>query len=78
MQDFRNIEAWKKAHGLVLNVYKDTLSMPKEEVFGVTMLLRRNATSIATGSRREVGEVPILSLQQTCVRLLRVATSWNI
>jgi four helix bundle protein len=48
MQDFRNIEAWKKAHGLVLNVYKDTLSMPKEEVFGVTMLLRRNATSIAT------------------------------
>jgi four helix bundle protein len=48
MQDFRNIDAWKKAHGLVLSLYQETLNLPKEEVFGITIQLRRAATAIAT------------------------------
>jgi four helix bundle protein len=48
MQDFRNVDAWVKAHAVVLSVYRETLSLPKEEMFGVTMQLRRTATSIAT------------------------------
>jgi four helix bundle protein len=48
MQDFRNVDAWQKAHALVLAVYRDTQKMPREEIFGVTMQLRRGATSIAT------------------------------
>jgi len=54
MQDFRNVEAWQKAHALVLAVYRDTQSMPREEIFGVTMQLRRGATAmrIAEGTGR--------------------------
>jgi four helix bundle protein len=48
MQDFRNIDVWNKAHALVLRTYRETLGMPKDEIFGVTMLLRRTATAIAT------------------------------
>jgi four helix bundle protein len=32
----------------VLSVYRGTQALPKEEVFGVTMQLRRSATAIAT------------------------------
>jgi four helix bundle protein len=48
MQDFRNVEAWRKAHALVLSVYAETRAMPREEMFGVTMQLRRGAAAIAT------------------------------
>ncbi|MBB5066497.1 four helix bundle protein [Granulicella mallensis] len=48
MQDFRNIEFWRKAHVLVLAIYRETQSLPKEEVFGLTIQLRRSATAIAT------------------------------
>jgi four helix bundle protein len=48
MQDFRNLDAWKKAHQLALNVYRETQSLPREETFGLTMQLRRSAVAIAT------------------------------
>jgi len=48
MQDFRNIDTWKKAHGLTLRVFEETKSLPRDETFGITMLLRRSATSIAS------------------------------
>jgi len=37
MQDFKNVGAWKKAHLLVLRVYQETNTLPREEIFGVTM-----------------------------------------
>jgi four helix bundle protein len=48
MQDFRNMDVWKKAHALVLKVYNQTLNLPKDEVFGITIQLRRSAVGIAT------------------------------
>jgi four helix bundle protein len=58
MQDFRNVDTWNKAHGLVLRVYHETKSLPRDEVFGITMLLRRSATAIASriaeGCGREI------------------------
>jgi four helix bundle protein len=48
MQDFRNLDAWKRAHRLALRVYQETQSLPREETFGVTMQLRRSAVAIAT------------------------------
>ena len=61
MENFRNLEAWKKAHQLVLTIYRESQRLPKEEIFGVTMQLRRGAANIATkiaaGSGRDsVGE----------------------
>ncbi len=48
MQDFRNVDAWVKAHKLVLSVYRQTREFPKEEVFGLTIQLRRSVAAIAT------------------------------
>jgi four helix bundle protein len=48
MQDFHSLDVWNKAHSLTLSVYQATQGMPREEVFGITMQLRRGATAIAT------------------------------
>jgi four helix bundle protein len=57
MQDFRNCHAWQKAHALLLTIYRETTSMPHEEVFGVTLQLRRSgiavSSRIAEGCGRE-------------------------
>ncbi len=44
---YRNLEAWKKAYTLGLNIYKLASNFPREEMFGLTSQMRRSATSIA-------------------------------
>lgn len=46
IKNFYDLEAWKKAHYLILEIYKITKEFPKEEKFGVTNQLRRAASSI--------------------------------
>mgnify|MGYP001021119085 CR=1 FL=1 len=46
MKDFRKLEVWQKTHGLVLSVYRETTSFPKEEIYGLTSQIRRAAVSI--------------------------------
>jgi four helix bundle protein len=48
MQDFRNLDVWKKAHGLTLSlsVYRITKDFPDDERFGLTSQLRRSAASV--------------------------------
>jgi four helix bundle protein len=48
MQDFRNLKVWQKAHLLTLAVYKVTSAFPGDERFGLTIQLRRTASSIPT------------------------------
>ncbi len=48
MRDFRELEVWRQAHALVQKVYVATKLLPKEEIFGLTVQLRRSATAIAT------------------------------
>ena len=48
MQEFRKLDIWKRAHELVLAVYHASQDLPKEEVFGITIQLRRAATAIPT------------------------------
>jgi four helix bundle protein len=43
---FEELEVWKKAHQLVLNVYWLTKGFPPEEKFGLVSQMRRAATSI--------------------------------
>ena len=43
---FRDILAWKKAHALVLRVYKITDNFPQKEIFVLTSQMRRCAISI--------------------------------
>ena len=47
MRDFKNIVAWQKAHALTLQVYKISVSFPKDELYGLTSQIRRASSSIA-------------------------------
>ncbi len=46
MQDFRNLDVWKRSHELTLAVYRATKLFPDDERFGLTSQLRRVASSI--------------------------------
>ena len=46
--DFRNLLVWQRAHQLVLNIYRVTRLFPSDERFGLTVQMRRSASSIAT------------------------------
>jgi four helix bundle protein len=46
MKDFRDLNVWQKAHGLVLDCYNTTATFPKQEIFGLTSQIRRAASSI--------------------------------
>jgi four helix bundle protein len=53
---FRDLLVWRKAHDLVLEIYKLTASFPKPETYGLASQMRRAAVSvpanIAEGFRR--------------------------
>jgi four helix bundle protein len=74
LQDFRKLDVWKRAHELVLAVYRATQSLPKEEVFGITMQLRRTATTIATRIAEACGRD---STAEFAADLRRSATACN-
>ncbi len=46
MRQYRNIQAWKLSHKLVLMVYQSTRGFPVEERYGLTSQLRRAAASV--------------------------------
>lgn len=43
-----NLEVWKLAHQLTLNVYKISKNFPSSEIYGLTSQLRRSSSSIPT------------------------------
>jgi len=45
-QSYKDLVAWKKAMELVTEVYKETETFPKEEIYGLTSQLRRAAVSV--------------------------------
>ena len=57
MQDFRNLEVWRRSYELTLQVYQATRSMPAEEKYGLVSQMRRCSVSIpaniAEGCGRE-------------------------
>ena len=46
MQNYKTLIVWKKAHALVLLLYKLTANYPKVEQFALTSQLRRAAASV--------------------------------
>lgn len=44
---FYNLNCWKSAHKLTLDIYRITKTYPKEEVFGITNQIRRAASSVS-------------------------------
>ena len=48
MQNYKELQVWRKSHEISLSIYKITQSFPKEEVFGLVSQLRRASVSIPT------------------------------
>ncbi|CAL2086393.1 Four helix bundle protein [Tenacibaculum sp. 190524A02b] len=48
MRDYKKYDVWKKSHELALEIYNQTKSFPKEEMYGITSQLRRASLSIPT------------------------------
>lgn len=46
IKKFYELDAWKKGHELVLEIYKLTKDFPKEEIYGIVSQLRRASSSI--------------------------------
>lgn len=61
MNDFKQLKVWQKAHCITLQIYRDTRTFPKEELFGLVSQMRRSASSIGANiaegaGRRSDGE----------------------
>ncbi len=52
---YRDLIAWQRAFDVGMTVYSLTQSMPKEELYGLTSQLRRNAVSIASNIAQGYG-----------------------
>ncbi len=46
MRDINKYEVFKKSHKLVLKIYEITKNFPKEELYGLTLQMRRASYSI--------------------------------
>jgi four helix bundle protein len=46
VQNFRNLKVWERAHVLTLDVYQQSKSFPREEMYGLTSQMRRASASI--------------------------------
>ena len=46
IENFYDLDAWKKGHRLVLEIYNITKDFPKDERFGIVSQIRRAAASI--------------------------------
>lgn len=46
MRNYEDLQVWRKAHSLTLEIYKNTRCFPIEERFGLTSQIRRSCSSI--------------------------------
>jgi len=46
INSYQDLEVWKKAMRLVTDIYKNTQTFPKEELYGLTNQLRRASVSV--------------------------------
>lgn len=56
MKNYKNLNVWKKAHSLVLQVYKETAGFPKAELYNLTSQIRRASMSIPTNLAEGCGK----------------------
>jgi len=55
MKTHKDLDVWKRAIGLVVNVYQITSSFPKEEIYGLTSQLRRCSVSVPSNIAEGAG-----------------------
>ena len=70
MRDFRGIKVWEKSHRLTLAIYEATSRFPREELYGLSVQLRRCSASIPAniaegcgkGGDAELGRFMLISM----------------
>jgi four helix bundle protein len=63
-QSYKDLIAWQKSMQLVAVIYRETVRLPKEEVYGITSQLRRAATSIPCNIAEGQGRLTSGEFQQ--------------
>jgi four helix bundle protein len=56
VQDFKNLEVWKKSHDFTLAIYKVTNSFPVAEQYALVSQLRRASSSIGANISEGCGK----------------------
>jgi four helix bundle protein len=78
----RDLLAWREAMALVEVVYRDTASLPKEEMYGLTAQIRRAAVSvpsnIAEGAARNSSGELVQFLGIACGSLAELETQLEL
>ena len=59
MQDFKKLKVWEKAHELTLDIYKISNNFPKEEIYALSLQIRRASASIGLNIAEGCGRVTI-------------------
>jgi len=55
IKSFQDLNIWKEAHWLALEIYKVTKKFPKEEIFGLISQIRRAAVSVPANIAEGMG-----------------------
>jgi four helix bundle protein len=55
VRDFRELQVWRKAHDLTLDLYKATKRFPLDEKFGLQSQIRRCSASIGANIAESCG-----------------------
>ncbi|MGC3947013.1 MAG: four helix bundle protein [Chryseolinea sp.] len=55
MNNYKELKIWQKSIELAVRVYHITQGFPKSEIFGLTVQMRRSASSIATNIAEGAG-----------------------
>ena len=69
MKNYKNLNVWKKAHSLVLQLYKETAGFPQAELYNLTSQIRRASTSIPTNLAEGCGK----STQADLARYIQIS-----
>ena len=56
MKDFRDMRVWAKAHQLTLQLYKDTTTFAREELYGLTSQIQHCSASIGANIAEGCGK----------------------
>src|SRR5437868_1731497 len=66
VKDFHELKVWQKAHELTLAVYQVTAKFPREELYGLTMQMRRAGASIPANLAEGCGRNGDAELSRFC------------
>jgi four helix bundle protein len=66
MKDFKQLRLWEKAHAFVLELYKETKTFPREELYGLTSQIRRASVSIPSNIAEGCGRSGDAELARFC------------